>query len=801
MSTKTTFKRIALVAVAALTGGLLSIVSTPAANAAGAQEIVSSMAVGTVPAFRAGVTSNVPVVLNLPSSVSTGDTIVVGVRLLTAPATSTYASVTANPTQSAYTGATNNGSTKQLAWATAASGSGSYGTLAQAYSTSGNATATAQYTLGGDDAAGQVTLRIAFIPDVSGAYSFLVSTPGSISASSVYTVYTASTSDLSTAFAISTGSAATAITLTATTAAPAALAAGVPGQIIKVSLGSTALGSGETLLVTTTGSATLGAVTTSGANSATSYTISSCSSSGCYFRVDNTVGENVTVTVTGSGTLSNAVTSSIGVTFTLSDATAPTATAAKGALDTSLVSATTSTTPTLSVANGVNAGTETATYLQSPTDGSAVLVAAITAAPGAAVKTHWTVTDTSGELTGTANAVYSVPVAWGATALAAAKVSKTFSGNLQRTGLSSNYSYEGFTATLNATVPQIIGVVASPAVASTLTVTNSNRRVAAASSNVLVAELDDQYGVGLANTSVTVTVAGRNGATASSTLVTDASGLVSYTLADVGTTGTSDVVTFTAGSITGSATLTYGTTTVTTLTIEGPNTDDTQITLSDKTGINAAKAGAAGTTATVTVTAKDANGVVMSGVPVTFSVAGTTAAILSTKVTQYTAADGTASTSVYAWATGSYVVTASAGGKTATDTVYFAQTTPTYARTISATVSGGTVTATVKDRYGNAVPNVTVWATKTGTGYFGSGSSSTSGTTNEAGTVDFYVNGSASVKVALGSSSAADTEYGQSSSAAGYVCQDAGCTTAAVTAATVGTSTTAESVRAYVGVV
>ena len=100
--------------------------------------------------------------------------------------------------------------------------------------------------------------------------------------------------------------------------------------------------------------------------------------------------------------------------------------------------------------------------------------------------------------------------------------------------------------------------------------------------------------------------------------------------------------------------------------------------------------------ATVTVTAKDALGVVMSGVPVTFSVAGTTAAILSTKVTQYTGVAGTASTSVYAWATGSYVVTATAGGKTSTTTVYFGQITPTYARTITAAVSGGTKTKGAK---------------------------------------------------------------------------------------------------------
>jgi flagellin-like hook-associated protein FlgL len=98
----------------------------------------------------------------------------------------------------------------------------------------------------------------------------------------------------------------------------------------------------------------------------------------------------------------------------------------------------------------------------------------------------------------------------------------------------------------------------------------------------------------------------------------------------------------------------------------------------------------------------------------------------------------------------------------------------------------------VKDRYGNVVPNVTVWATKTGTGFFGSGSSSTSGATSEAGTVDFYVNGSASVTLALGSPTAADANYGQSGSALGYVKQGDAGVPALTTVSAAGTAATAE---------
>jgi trimeric autotransporter adhesin len=810
MSTKTTFKRIALVTVAALGFGVLT--SVAPATAAGNSELPTGVAVGTIPAHRAGVASNTPIVINLPSTAAAGDTIVLGVSLLTAPETSVYASAGVNPTRAtAFTPTANTAS--RLTIVKASSGSGSYGDLlsAASFSAAGTLTASQQYTLSADDSAGQITLRIAFTPDVSGTYTFLVSAPNAqsdiiglpaVSGGVGGAYYTANSADTSVAYSVTTSAQTTTATLSALTPSPASLAAGTPGQIVKLALGAP-LGAGESITVTTTGSAKLGSSTASSANTGTSVVIAAsggdiaCTTTSCYFRVDNTVAETVTVTATGSGTLPATVTSALGVTFTLSDSTAPTATAGLLTDDTSIVAASASTTPTATAVEALNSGsTDTASYVSSTGNASHSLSAFITAAPAAAKKTHWTVVDTNGKLTGIAGAVYSVPTAWGATALAAAEVTTTFTGALAITGISSPV-YQSFTATLRATVPQVITVAAAAPAASAFTVTNGNRRVAAASTNAITVTLKDQFGAAVSNAAVTVTVAGRNGATASSSIVTDSAGKITYSLTDAGTVGTTDTVSFAAqGATTATATLSYGTTTVTTLDILGPNdtaanTPDTNVTFSEMTGINAAKGGASGTVATVTVTAKDANGVVMAGVPVSFTVAGTTAAILSTKATVYTAADGTASTSVYAWATGSYVVTATAGGKTATSTVYFAQTTATYARTISAVVSGGTITATVKDRYGNVVPNVTVWATKTGTGYFGSGASSTSGATNEAGVVDFYVNGSASVTLSLGSTTAADATYGQSASAAGAVKQgDAA--SAAVTASAAGTATTAE---------
>jgi hypothetical protein len=792
MSSKTTFKRIALVAVAALTGGLLSIVATPAANAAGLQEIATSISVGTIPAARAGVTVKIPVVINLPSTMADTDTFVVGVKLLTAPSTSALATVAANASNpSGFTATTTNAAGAILDLTTASSGSGSYGTFTGAlYSNTGNATASAVYNLGSSDSTGQVTLRVSFTPDVSGAYTILFSTPTGVLTTAQIADYTASTSDTSTAFSVSTATSPTKFTLTNLTGAPGALAASVvPGAIVKLALDAP-LGSGETVVVTTTGSSTLIDDETSNSGATlTSLTITSstCSTTSCYFRVDDIASETVTVTATAGGLIAaSGVTGSLGVTFKVSTVSAGVTASKTGATTTTnaaLVTASTTTTPSSSLATYIT-GAKTQT-----------LIASLTAANTAAVYSHWLVKDTSGTVTGIANATYTNTMSFAAASLAAAESSKTFSADLTPTGVTGSLSYKYYSATLYPGSAITIGG-ATPA-ASTMTITNDTRRVVAASTNVIVATLTDQFDNAVSNASVTITVAGRNGATSSSTIVTNSSGEVSYSLTDAGTVGTTDTITFTSGSATASATLTYGSTTVTTLDILGPNdtaanTPDTTVTFAERTGINAAKGGATGTKATVTVTAKDANGVVMAGVPVSFSVAGTTAAVLSTTKTVYTGAAGTASTSVYAWATGSYVVTATAGGKTSTTTVYFGQTTPTYSRTITAAVSGGTVTATVKDRYGNAVPNVTVWATKTGTGYFGSGSSSTSGTTGEAGTVDFYVNGSASVTVSLGSSTAADANYGQSGSALGYVKQGDGATPAAVTASAAGDAATAE---------
>ena len=156
-------------------------------------------------------------------------------------------------------------------------------------------------------------------------------------------------------------------------------------------------------------------------------------------------------------------------------------------------------------------------------------------------------------------------------------------------------------------------------------------------------------------------------------------------------------------------------------------------------------AGAEGSAYAYSATVKDASGNFLAGVPVTWTVSGTGAAFPSTSKVTYTSALGVASTTIYGWVAGTYTVTATAGTVAGTGTITFGQTAAGEERTISGTVNGSIVTAKVVDRFGNPVPAVKVYASKTGTGYFGTGVTKTFQTTNAAGEAEFAVTGDAEV--------------------------------------------------------
>jgi len=320
-----------------------------------------------------------------------------------------------------------------------------------------------------------------------------------------------------------------------------------------------------------------------------------------------------------------------------------------------------------------------------------------------------------------------------------------------------------------------------------VTVTPTPVKVATGGSIALTARVLDQFATAMAGESVTTTVAGRNGARASEVQTTSSTGYVTSTITDAGTTGSAatDTVTFTAstGSKTGTATITWGAYTIGTVTVTGGSTvaDADYFAGYTLTSIGDRAGGPDSNSKAITATVKDADGNVISGVPVTFSVdkglIRKTAATDFTTV--YTNSLGQAVSYVLGWEEGKQTITATAGGKSGTDYLTWDQNTASTARSVSGVASGNKVTATVKDRYGNTVYNVVVNA-KTSAGYFGNGSNSTTCNTDYDGTCALFVNGaSGAATVTL---SLSKTTYPQSYDLSGFVAGTA------VTAPTAGTT-------------
>jgi hypothetical protein len=231
---------------------------------------------------------------------------------------------------------------------------------------------------------------------------------------------------------------------------------------------------------------------------------------------------------------------------------------------------------------------------------------------------------------------------------------------------------------------------------------------------------------------------------------------------------------------------------VSTVLLTSNQTDADGATLSsvDNWQINAGD-GAQGTLQTVTATVKDANGVALSGIPVVFTVAGSGVAIPSNTVTLYTGSTGTAAGKVYAWISGKYVVTATAGTKTDTVDTYFAQEDgDSYTRTFTlAQTSDRVVTVTAKDRFGNLVKGADFTATLSGDNFFGTGTNVASGTTAADGTIKFVV-GDSATEVTMTVQAGGSSSYAQTDALKGTVSSNDPLDV--FTAATVGTAITAE---------
>jgi len=738
MSTKTTFKRIALVAVAALGFGVLTSVSP--ASAVGANDNITAITAGTPAPARVGVsTGATTITITHPDTATPGYSETVTAQITSAPATSVNAAltfVTASSTSKPLTTATYTASTKtDYAAASMAGIASAFGVIAASSTTS--------------------TMTLSLNADIAGTYTILVTANatagGGFTAGKISTNYTITTAGAPTA-------------LTAAAVAGTVTTLGL-GQIFSLSMkdaagNATVLGLNEAISVSDNSDATTLYKNTgaTNANTVAAFGSTDVSVAGVYYvraaKTATLATGTAVLTFTGSGLIASSVT--VNVTETLQATTA--------ALASSTVACTTSTNCTGTTPNFSTSGAQSLTFTNTSAFGLT------TAASYHEVEVK------------NASGLYYSSYATVALATTAA-LTAVFSAPAPTTGKTTSVTLGGVTAVMTY----------AAATASTIAVSGSASVLSAtAGATTWAIYATDTYGNAAQYVPVSVTVAGRNTVATKALGVTDVNGFITYTLTDAGTTGTSDTLTFSstaAGVASVTAKVTYGAVTVAKVSFSGGGTLKGVAPVTAT--VNALKSGdtpeASAQSASVVLT--DASGNLLAGVPVVWTVSGTTAAINSTMVTTYSTSAGVATSSVYAWVAGTYTVTATSGGITGTGTYTFANSDATTARVLSATADGGIVSAKVVDRFGNPVSGVTVYASRvSGTGYFGTGVTKTPSTTGVDGIAEFILNGAAEIKV-----STLDYNAVAGTNAPGQTCALAGNLTCAlgVTAAVAFTATTA----------
>jgi len=205
MSTKTTFKRVALVAVASLGFGVL----TSVAPASAALSPVTSITAGTSSAARVGVASSNTVTLN--GTFANTETVTVSARVISAPAGSAFS--TSRTTGSYVSGIQADG-TPNAAVLTMVAGTATTTSAAGSFTTAAAAATDENYVVAAWTSTGSGTtlpVKISTTPDVAGTYQVLVSVAstdrsvatGSFIAGDVSTTYTFTTAGAPATVAIS----------------------------------------------------------------------------------------------------------------------------------------------------------------------------------------------------------------------------------------------------------------------------------------------------------------------------------------------------------------------------------------------------------------------------------------------------------------------------------------------------------------------------------------------------------------------------------------------------------------------
>jgi hypothetical protein len=783
MSTKTNFKRISLGTVIAMVAGLFAVVSVAPAGAADvATGNVTSVTIAVPATGRVGEIITSIVTVDMSAAAGADETITLRARFDSKPATSSAA---VGFSTAGKTMAVSSGSTTSTVAAANASGN----ELLPAVLTSTPASSGANFTI-----ADKIPGSVGFTGDVAGDY--------------VVTVWldqdqdgVKDTAELSSTRTFTVGAAATTVTLTNLGGTPAA--SGSYGALVRVKLTDAAgaavgLGAAESLSFSATG-ATVTVRTSTGGDGSTTMENTEMAAGTGYINVVSTANATATITlrVTGSGGSIASLNGSLALGFKAID-TSYTGTWTRDA--DGAFAATNSADTTVLVPLGAN----TVTY-------DLGTVTASTLADDAYVAAE--VTDTNGRVTASASA------ANGAfTGLKFDRAALVDDGEasiaVSMTSLAINEAWSITIASGSGAGTAATSHTATAVASGSVTIANDYIAAKTGGSVVITATVEDNFGRELQNALVTITSAtSRNsapsGSVASVTKSSDADGLVSFTWTDTSTSTLlyTDNITLSAQyngdtAVTDTATVVWSATgpVASTVVLTGGNTSAgvTAATVSKK-DISAGD-GAEGGVQTFSATVKDAAGNLLQGVACTWTItdSGTKANVLSTKVTTYTSSAGVCSSSVYGWIAGTYTVTATAAGASGTGTITFAQTAAGDQRAISATVSGSIVTATVVDRFGNPVPGVTVYATKSGAGYFGTGVTRTTGTTDTNGKVELAIaGGDATVTVSTIDYDAVAGTYGsgQTSAPKGYLGNSstaAGLAALALTAYTAGTATTAE---------
>ncbi|NDF99045.1 MAG: hypothetical protein EB101_09010, partial [Chitinophagia bacterium] len=719
MSTKTTLKRIALVAVSALGFGLMSSV----APASAANPTTWSVGTATANVAVVGQLSTISVPVTITTTAGSDDTATVSLVPQSWP-TGSAVDAAADMNRGTGTGIAAGGSFGSAtgSWNAAATGTGS-ATLTM------SGVAVADYPL-------SATARFTFTPDVAGSYTFAVikdldSDGVADSGESIsYLTVTAVTSP-ATGVAMSqqlagngtiSGGSGLWVRINATDAAAALtrldssklVVVTVPSGLTLAGINS---GSGSTTSLSGVTNTTYGIAASSFNSSGYAWLNFTSATAGSYTVSANVSGQTAVSTLalvyeSAAGTISTC-SASAGTAGNPDGSNVPAASLAlvgsgnvTATTDAVISSAQTSTSVT------VCSGTDSAVVPVTITDnaqgsifGSTTgLAQTVAVTVGLAASNAAAVNGSAGKATG------SVTIPHGA-------LGRTIS-NTTATG-----TYRSFQVTTTAAFT-ITGAAASATSGSMKITPATAVRVVNGGSITLTAEYDNNFGAPVVGRAVTAQItAGRNLQATATNLITDADGKVSFTVTDAAPTSTTatSTVTFGNGAATGNTvTITWvAALSATTMTTSpSATTAATAVQALDLGAISTSGTASSGRD-TISATVTDANGVGIAGMPVTLTLPADVSLYTGSTLIAYTDSTGVASWSVFTTKAGTYAFTFTGGGLTKTS---YGKWTGGSARVVSVTAGttvGDITPITIKaaDAYGNGV-GTTALTVSTDGGYF-----------------------------------------------------------------------------------